>query len=182
MIFVSWWIYPVKDALVNNEDIENIVGEKSQIIEKLSKLLIQGETTNEKEQEESYKNLTTIIDKIVQIRYKNKKITFEYPDIITLNDTIIKTFQEIDGLNLEEKIEELTTKINEFIEGKIRRKLIKKQLLKYYKNYLQNSSLIISETEKFCNKILNLHRDNFINEEKTTIIENLKQQLELSKK
>lgn len=177
-------IIELKDALINNEDIENIklIGDKITVIQELSNILIQDEETNKKEQEEAYRNLMTIIEKIIKTRYKNQKITFEYPDIITLNDVIIKTFQNINDSNIEEAIDELTKKISTFIEGKLKKPKIKKQLLIFYKNYIQKKSLIISETELFCNKILNIHRDNYINKEKNIIIENLKQQLELTQK
>ena len=166
-------IIDLKDSLENKENIEKyqFIKEKSQEIQQLAQYLIQEEVYQDNEQEDSYRNLIKIIDKIIQIRYKNEKISFEYPDIITLNDAIIKTFIEADNTNYEEKIEELTEKISIFIDGKLKRKIIKKQLLKYYKEYLQNFSLIIAETENFCNRILNIHRDNYINKEKERIIE-----------
>ncbi len=178
-------IIKLKEEILKNldnpekNDIFKTNETKSNQAKKIIKIFVQPETTTEQEQKEYQRYLEIMIDKILNIRYQNQKQTIEYPDIISINDAIIKTFRTNQSI---EEIDKLTEKIYEFTGKTIKKNEIKKDLLRFYKNYLETKILKIETTSIFCNKILNYQRDYFIKNEKKKLKKSIKDKLELTEK
>lgn len=179
-------IIELKEAIENNPlSIKklDLFANKQNYINKIVYFVSKLKETEETiDQNRSYKNLLKIIDRITEIRYKKEKQNFEFTDIISINYKMIKTFEETIKTNNTTLINLLGKQLFEFTHEKIRYDIIKSKLIEYYNEYLERQSLNINQTNRFCNKILNCHRDYYKSNEQEKIIEELKQVLQLTKK
>ena len=181
-------IIEIKEALNNNPlKIRNIeiFKNKEQYINKIIYILTklkQPETTTIEEQSTYYKYLKKIIEHITNIRYKKQKQNFEYSNIIEIHKKIKETLKQTLETNNIQLIENLAKEIESFVEKTISYDTLKEKLINFYNEYKTNKKLEIDTTKKFCNEILNHHRDNFLNNEKKNIRKKLKRQLNLTEK
>ena len=186
-----YFMYPIKIMELkeiiekNPEEIKEleIFKDKKNYVNKIIDLVKKLKENGRKiDQNQAYNNLMTIIDRITEIRYKKEKHNFEYPDIISINYKIIRTFEETIKTNNTSMLNNLGKQLFEFTSEKMPYGIIKTKIAQYYKEYLVNKSLNIDKTIDFCNQILNYHRDCYKSNEQEKIIDELKQTLRLTKK
>ena len=186
-----YFMYPIKiielketieQNPLNIKDLE-IFKDKQNYVNKIIYLVTKlNELEGKIDQNQSYDELMTIIDRITEIRYKKEKHNFEYTDIISINYKMIRTFEKIIETNNTTLLNNLGKQLFEFTNEKMPYGIIKTKITEYYKEYIEKKSLNIDKTNDFCNQILNYHRDYYKSNEQEQIILELKQALQLTKK
>lgn len=186
-----YFMYPIKiielketieQNPLNIKDLE-IYKDKQYYVNKIIYLVTKlNELEGKIDQNQSYNDLMTIIDRITEIRYKKEKHNFEYTDIISINYKMIRTFEKIIETNNTTLLNNLGKQLFEFTNEKMPYGIIKTKITEYYKEYIEKKSLNIDKTNDFCNQILNYHRDYYKSNEQEQIILELKQALQLTKK
>jgi len=186
-----YFMYPIKiielketieQNPLNIKDLE-IFKDKQNYVNKIIYLVTKlNELEGKIDQNQSYDELMTIIDRITEIRYKKEKHNFEYTDIISINYKMIRTFEKIIETNNTTLLNNLGKQLFEFTNEKMPYGIIKTKITEYYKEYIEKKSLNIDKTNDFCNQILNYHRDYYKSNEREQIILELKQALQLTKK
>lgn len=114
--------------------------------------------------------LDKVVDGIVNIRYIQKKFSFKYPDIVAINDSLIQLFNNVFITKDYVLISKYVSEIYMFIGEMLPIEQIKDEVENLYKIYINNQYIDLSITNKFCNKILNYHRNYFMSEEKNKIL------------
>ena len=178
-------IIELKEAIEQNplkiKELE-IFKDKQNYINKIIYFVTKLKQPEKIDQNKAYNDLMTIIDRITEIRYKKEKHNFKYPDIISINYKMIKTFDEIIETNNTTLLNSLGKQLFEFTNEKMPYGIIKNKLTEYYKEYIEKKSLNIDKTNDFCNQILNYHRDYYKSNEQEQILLELNQALQLTKK
>ena len=152
------------------------------VIELINLLNIDIDENNLKTQEMYYNVLDKVIDSVLNISYSRNKVFYEYPNVVALNDAMIKAFSNTSRSNDLDKLLSFINNVFLF-SGKFgSRDYIRREILGFYKFYLKNESIGLGVTGRFCNRILNQHRNNFISVEKDKILTYFKQNVELSRK
>lgn len=126
--------------------------------------------------------LDKVIDGIVNIRYIQNKFSFKYPDIVAVNDSLIKLFSNVVSTKNYELISEYVKELHSFVGGTIPIEQLKSEVEHYYNICVNNQSIDLSITNEFCNKILNQHRNYFMNNEKIKLLSDIEEKLKLTEK
>lgn len=132
-------------------------------------------------QQDYLRILDKIIDGIIRIRYTQNKFSFKYPDIVVMNDSLIQLFNDVTETENYELISDYVKELYTFIGKTIPIEQLTEEVGKYFEIY-NNQSLNLSITNEFCNKILNHHRDYFMNNEKSKILASIEKKLKLTSK
>lgn len=133
-------------------------------------------------QENHLINLDKIIYGVANKRYNQNKTSFKYSDIVSLNESLIELFKNAISEKNDNYISEYINDLYLFIGKSIPIEQLKIEIEKFYNIYLNTGSLSLKNTSDFCNKILNMHRDWYISEEKKKIEYEVKSKLKLTKK
>ena len=136
---------------------------------------------NDQEQQAKYYTyLDLFVDAIASLRYREDKENFLYTDIVSLNKSILSTFDSAyvagDTLIISQYIEQLYN----FCGGLIPKNVIEEEVNRYYAIYLENNVIDLSLTKDFCNMVLNQHRNNYIRITKEEILAEVQKNLELT--
>lgn len=133
-----------------------------------------------------FDKLHKIVDGIIEIKYLNDKFSFEYPNIVVLNEAIVKTFNFVTKNNDIKVLEEFIDNLLMFCDGKLknsnkeRRKFIQKNIYYFYDYFLKNGAVGLFLTDEFCNRILNEHRNSYFSVKKEKIFKSLEVSMRLS--
>lgn len=128
---------------------------------------------NIKQQEFYYNVLDKLVDGIVIIRYINKKREFKYPDIVSLNDSLVELFNSVTDNKKNEMFNQYIKEMCMFIGKKSDENYIKRKIEEYYDSFKEMGMVDLSLTSKFCNRLLNQHRNSFMSDEKKRIFNEL---------
>lgn len=148
---------------------------------KLINLLYEKIKTDKMEdQKNHFYFLDKLIDGVCSIRYHEQKDKFEFGDIASLHNYIVTEFIKIQD---KYSLILLVEKLSEFTGYEISKDKLKKQIFNLYNLFLsRHTSLLLSDTNVLCNKILNAHRNNFFKNERNRIVNELIYKLELTDK
>lgn len=156
---------------------------KSDIDDKINliKLLYEKIKTDKiEDQKNHFYFLDKLIDGVCSIRYHEQKDKFEFGDIASLHNYIVTEFIRIQD---KYSLMLLVDKLSEFTEQEISRDKLKDQIFTLYNLFLsRHTSLLLSDTNVLCNKILNAHRNSFFKYERKKIVNKLVNRLELTDK
>lgn len=126
--------------------------------------------------------LNKIVDASATIRYIQNKSLFEYPDIVALNNSLVRLFAKVLSKGNHDLILKFAKDLHSFIGGSVPVQKLKADLEKYYNIYADCGSLDLSIASDFCNMILNEHMNHFINSERHKILHDIESKLRLTKK
>ena len=157
----------------NNIDI-------NKINELLKVLFMNIDNDNIEVQQNYYNLLDKIIDGIIKIRYENEKNNFKYSNVIDLRNYILDTFINIKNTQNYNLLDDLIEEIYNFVDCKLEKDYIKKEILNYYEVYKVKDNIDLSS--EFSNKILNFYRNNYMSGEKNKIILDLIKKLDITSK
>lgn len=125
---------------------------------------------------ESYTGiLNGITDSITLFRYQKNRYNFLYSNIIDLNNDIIYAFKSNNILYILDNI-------YNFAGNMIPYDKIYSIIMNFYSIYCETGTLDVEQTYDFCNYILNLNRNYYLNEERKKIINEFKRNIELSER
>lgn len=133
-------------------------------------------------QQNYFQMLDKIIDGVVSIRYDKKKPSFEYSDIVSLNEHLIELFDNVEKTKNFELISKFVKDLYFFIGETLSIEQIKSEIEKFYTVYIEKQSIDLNITNEFCNKILNLHRNYFMSKEKEKILKQVESKMNLTEK
>lgn len=126
--------------------------------------------------------LDKVADGIVEIDYETNKVSFKYPDIVSINDDVINLCKEVYKTKNYELLSKFANELYEYVGKTIDIEILKADLNELYNTYANKNSLSREDTTKFCNKILNLYRDYYMNTKKEELLSNAENDLKLSDK
>ena len=133
-------------------------------------------------QENYFQMLDKVVDGIINMRYTQNKFSFKYPDIVFLNDSLIKLFQNVSTTKDFDLLSQFSDELYQFVGETIPIDQIENEITKFYNIYLERQTIDLSTTNEFCNKILNQHRNHFMSTEKEKILNKIKSQMSLTEK
>lgn len=129
-----------------------------------------------------FRQLDTLIDGILRLRYDKAKKHILYSDIVAVNNDIMKYFKKAYRNNDKQLIYKLVDKLCKFTGNTVDYDYIVNSLEDYYDYYIKNGYISLINTSSFCNIILNYNRNNFMSNEKKEIISTIKDEFEISNK
>lgn len=133
------------------------------------------------DQQENYYNiLDKIVDGILKIEYEKEKNSFLYPSGIYLRNEIEEVFLSVKISKNSNLLNELCMKIFDFTSGELLLDTIKNDINKFYIMYEESG--VFSISSDFCNNILNIHRDNYMRNNKNKKFLDIVSKLDITEK
>ena len=132
--------------------------------------------------------LDYIIDGIVNLKYRNAKESFEFSDIAILDSYVMGVFINVKKYNNLEELDNLAHKLFKFVNMNRTNKIymsydyLKARIQDLYSQFSENTWLSRNVTTVFYNEVLNKHRNCYLSNKKSKLIDDVKKKLELTKK
>ena len=133
-------------------------------------------------QQKYFEMLDKIIDGIINIRYKKNKPSFDFMDIVQLDDYVKSAIQNRDYYNDSSYTENLISELYNFVSQTIPKSYIESIINNFYREYEKNGILDKKLTHDFYILILNKHKDCYISREKKKIKHDISKKMRITAK